>query len=73
MPIAAIPATLDSLLAYLAACGGADRFDFHDFRGEADPMGARTFAEELRTRYHEQIGQELAVEQVANRVTVRAL
>ena len=73
MSIAAVPATLDRLLAYLAACGGADRFDFHDFRGEPDPIAARRFAEEVRERYHDQVGTDLQVDQVANRVTLTAL
>ena len=73
MSIAAVPATLDRLLAYLAACGGADRFDFHDFRGEPDPIAARRFAEEVRERYHDQVGTDLRVDQVASRVTLTAL
>jgi hypothetical protein len=73
MPIAAVPATLDGLLAYLAACGGVDRFDFHDFRGEPDPLAARGFAEELRERYRDHIGHDLLVEQVAHRVTLTRL
>ncbi len=73
MTIAAVPATLDSLLAYLAACGGVDRFDFHDFRGDPDPLAARAFAEEVRERFHEHLGNELLVEQVANRITLRAM
>ncbi len=73
MSIAAVPATLDRLLAYLAACGGADRFDFHDFRGEPDPISARSFAEQVRERFHEQVGTDLRVDQVANRVTLTAL
>ena len=73
MPIAVVPATLDRLLAYLAACGGVDRFDFHDFRGDPDPLAARRFAEEVRERYCDHVGQEFTVEQVANRVTLRTL
>ena len=73
MPTAVVPATSDRLLAYLAACGGVDRFEFHDFRGDPDPLAARQFAEELRERFPELVGSELAVEQTANRVTVRAL
>lgn len=73
MSIAAVPATLDRLLAYLAACGGADRFDFHDFRGEPDPISARNFAEQVRERFHDQVGADLRVDQVANRVTLTAL
>ncbi len=71
MSTAAIPATLDRLLAYLSACGGADRFDFHDFRGEPDPIAARRFAEEVRGRFPDQVGHDFLVEQVANRVTLR--
>jgi hypothetical protein len=73
MPIAVVPATLDRLLAYLAACGGVDRFEFHDFRGDPDPLAARHFAEEVRERYSEVLGIDLGVEQSANRVTLRAL
>lgn len=73
MSIAAVPATLDRLLAYLAACGGADRFDFHDVRGEPDPISARNFAEQVRERFHDQVGTDLRVDQVANRVTLTAL
>lgn len=73
MTISAIPATLDRLQAYLAACGGVDRFDFHDFRGDPDPLAARKFAEDLRERFHDHIGSELLVEQVANRITLRTV
>jgi hypothetical protein len=71
MSIAAVPATLDRLLAYLTACGGADRFEFHDYKGEPDPLAARRFAEEVRDRFSEHIGHDLHVEQVANRITLR--
>ncbi len=71
MTIAAVPATLDRLLSYLAACGGNDRFDFHDFRGEPDPLAARRFAEDVRERFHDHLGSELLVEQVANHITLR--
>lgn len=73
MTIAVVPATLDRLLAYLAACGGVDRFDFHDFRGDPDPIAAREFAEEVRERFHDHVGHDLTVEQVANRVSLRAM
>lgn len=71
MTITAVPATLERLLSYLAACGGTDRFDFHDFRGEADPLAARRFAEDVRERFHDHLGSELLVEQVANHITLR--
>ncbi len=73
MTSAVVPATLDRLLAYLAACGGVDRFDFHDFRGDPDPIAAREFAEEVRQRFPDHLGQDLTVEQVANRVSLRAM
>lgn len=73
MTITAVPATLDRLISYLTACGGADRFDFHDFRGDPDPLAARRFAEDVRERFHEHLGSDLLVEQVANRITLRAV
>jgi hypothetical protein len=73
MPIAALPETLDRLLAYLARSGGSDRFEFHDFRGEPDPLAAREFAEALRQRFAAHLGEELAVQQIANRVIVTVL
>ena len=73
MTIAAIPATLERLLAYLTACGGADRFEFHDFRGEPDPIAARQFAEDVRARFGEHLGHDLLVEQVAHYITLRAV
>lgn len=73
MTTAVIPATLDRLLAYLAACGGSDRFDFHDFRGDPDPLAARVFAEGVRERFYDHVGHDLTVEQVANRVNLRAV
>ena len=73
MTITAVPATLDRLLSYLAACGGSDRFDFHDFRGDPDPLAARRFAEDVRQRFHEHLGTELLVEQVAHHITLRTV
>ena len=73
MSIAAVPATLDRLLAYLTACGGADRFEFHDFKGEPDPLAARQFAEEVRDRFHEHLGHDMLVEQVAHRITLKRI
>ena len=73
MTIAAVPATLDRLLTYLSACGGADRFDFHDFRGDPDPLAARRFAEDVRERFHDHLASDLSVEQVAHRITLRAV
>ncbi len=74
MPIApALPSTFEHLAAYLSACGGSDRFEFHDFRGDPDPLAARDFAEELRNRFHDHLGVELEVKQVAHRVTVTVI
>ncbi len=73
MTIAVVPATLDRLLAYLATCGGVDHFDFHDFRGDPDPVAARVFAEEVRERFHDHLGHDLTVDQVAHRVNLRAV
>ena len=65
-------APLDTLLSYLTACGGCDRFEFHDAQGNPDPIRARAFAEQLRTQYASSVGTAVSVEQVANRVTVCA-
>jgi hypothetical protein len=63
-------AHLDTLLGYLAACGGCDRFEFHDQGGNPDPVAARTFAENLRAKYAAGLGTALTIEQVAHRVMV---
>ena len=66
-----IPETLERLTGYLVACGGSDRFEFHDGAGDPDPLRARDFAEELRSRYAVHLDHGLEVSQSANRVTVR--
>ncbi len=63
-------APLDTLMSYLAACGGCDRFDFHDSQGNPDPVAARDFAERIRHQAGPGVPPALTVEQVANRVTV---
>jgi hypothetical protein len=63
-------AHLDTLLGYLAACGGCDRFEFHDAGGNPDPAAARSFAENLRAKYAAGLGTALTIEQVAHRVMV---
>lgn len=63
-------AALESLVGYLATCGGCDRFEFHDASGQPDPAAARAFAENLRTQFGGSVGTALSVEQHANRVTV---
>lgn len=73
MTITAVPATLDRLLSYLAACGGSDRFDFHDFRGDPDPLAARRFAEDVRQRFYDHLGIDLLVEQVAHHITLKSI
>jgi hypothetical protein len=65
---AAVP--LEPLIGYLSACGGCDRFEFHDPRGEPDTSAAREFAEKLRARLGGAVGASFTVEQKANRVTV---
>ena len=62
-------APLDTLMAYLASCGGCDRFDFHDSQGNPDPVAARDFAERIRQQAGH-VQPALTVEQAANRVTV---
>jgi hypothetical protein len=64
---------LEPLIGYLSACGGCDRFEFHDPAGSPDPAGARAFAEKLRTKLGDAVGISFSVEQVANRVTVCVL
>jgi hypothetical protein len=66
-------APLDALIGYLAACGGCDRFEFHDTQGAPDPSAARGFAEKLRAKLGDSVGISFTVEQVANRVTVCVL
>jgi hypothetical protein len=70
MTTAAIPATATGLRSYLQVCGGSDRFEFHDFRGDPDPLAARAFAEGARERFHDLLGHALTVEQKAHRVTL---
>lgn len=67
MTATVLPAT-DRLLGYLAACGGSDRFEFHDGFGEPDPIAARSFAERLRDQLSEHAG--VAVRQTAHHVVV---
>jgi hypothetical protein len=64
------PRSLDPLVAYLSACGGCDRFEFHDASGDPDPVAARAFAESLRAKLGASLGVLASVEQVANRITV---
>jgi len=68
-----VPVSVERLMAYLAACGGADRFDFNDGFGEPDPLAARAFAESLRKNLGEALDNTILVQQHANRVTVSAL
>jgi hypothetical protein len=70
---ALVPVTSEPLLAYLASCGGTDRFEFSDGFGEPDPLAARRFAEDLRDRLGEALDSVVLVQQSANRVTVTAV
>lgn len=73
MTAVALPETLERLVSYLTACGGSDRFEFHDHAGEPDPLRARDFAEELRERLASHLGLEVEVNQNAHRVLVRVI
>ena len=61
---------IDRLAAYLVACGGSDRFEFHDHQGEPDPLAARDFAESLRGQLGARLDLDISVRQSANRVAV---
>lgn len=65
MTATVLPA-IGRLAGYLAACGGSDRFEFHDGFGEPDPLAARDFAEQLRER----CGEQVLVRQQAHHVIV---
>jgi hypothetical protein len=67
---ASVPLSLEPLIGYLSACGGCDRFEFHDEHGEPDPIQAREFAEALRAKLGANLGVIASVEQTANRVAV---
>lgn len=59
------------LIRYLAAIGGIDRHECYDEAGGPDPLAARTLAQGLRERAGNELGARIAVEQVANRVTMQ--
>ncbi len=65
--------SLESLIGYLATCGGTDRFVFHDDHGEPDPVRARACAEELRERLGDHLDVLIEVRQKANAVIITAL
>ncbi|MBA3709365.1 MAG: hypothetical protein H0W83_11185 [Planctomycetes bacterium] len=67
---ASVPLSLEPLIGYLSACGGCDRFEFHDEHGEPDPIQARSFAEAVRATLGANLGIIASVEQTANRVVV---
>lgn len=73
MTAVTLPETLERLVGYLTACGGSDRFEFHDHAGEPDPLRARDFAEELRAQFAASLGHDLEVSQNAHRVLVRII
>ena len=68
-----VPLSLEPFLSYLTACGGCDRFEFHDDHGDPDPISARRFAERLRDQLGHKLGVIASVEQTANRVVVCSL
>lgn len=68
-----VSVSTERLTAYLASCGGTDRFDFLDVFGDSDPLAARAFAEALRTNLGDALDSVVVVQQQANRVTVSAL
>ena len=70
MPSTVLPPTVDRLVDYLQHCGGADRFEFHDWSGQPDQLAARDFAEEMRAKYRDNL-DGIRIEQRANRIEVR--
>ncbi len=67
------PMAIDSLLAYLAACGGSDVYRMWDVNGQPDVPAARAVAEKLRATLGDQLGVVASVEQSVNKVTLTAL
>jgi hypothetical protein len=63
---------LAHFLTYLEHCGGEDRHEFVDASGHPDTDGARVFAEELRDRFGEHVGEYLNIEQRVNVVRITA-
>ena len=64
---------VENLVAYLNACGGADRFESFDTNGGPDPLAARATAERMRALLGVNLDIIASVEQSANRVTVTLL
>ena len=68
-----VPRQLEALIGYLTACGGSDRFEFHDAAGEPDPVAARVLAESIRAKLGANLDVIASVHQTGNRVTVTLL
>jgi hypothetical protein len=65
---ATLTPALESLIGYLVACGGSDRYEFVDAANEPDPVAARAYAENLRSQLGLALGSVAKVEQSGNRV-----
>jgi hypothetical protein len=64
---------LEKLVAYLATCGGQDRYERFDSAGEPDPLAARAVAERFRAQLGTSLDVVASVHQSGNRVTVTLL
>lgn len=64
---------LEKLVAYLAVCGGQDRYELFDATGEPDPLAARVVAERFRAQLGTNLDVVASVHQSGCRVTVTLL
>ena len=55
--------TNNDLLLYLERCGGKDRHEFKTDDGRPDMDAARSFAESMRDRLGDLVGESVIVEQ----------
>ncbi|TVR47085.1 MAG: hypothetical protein EA402_01720 [Planctomycetota bacterium] len=69
-----VDSSLTRFLAYLEQhCAGVDRSEFTTAEGQPDTAAARAYAEQLRDRFADSLGDLIDVEQRVNVVRVTSL